>query len=64
MAASAERSLEELAGNPHPEAAALSEASKEENEYNRLAAAYNEYPCSQWARVHAPAPRLDDGLHL
>ena len=39
MAASAERSLEELAGNPRPEAAALPEASKEENEYDRLAAA-------------------------
>ena len=39
MAARAERSIEELAGNPRPEAAALPEASKEENEYNRLAAA-------------------------
>ena len=39
MAARGERSIEELAGNPRPEAAALPEASKEENEYNRLAAA-------------------------
>ena len=39
MAARAERSIEELEGNPRPEAAALPEASKEENEYNRLAAA-------------------------
>ena len=39
MAARAERSIEELEGNPRPEAAALPEASKEENEYNRLVAA-------------------------
>ena len=39
MTASVERSLEELVRNPRPEAAALPEASKEENEYNRLVAA-------------------------
>ena len=38
MTASVERSLEELVRNPRPEAAALPEVSKEENEYNRLAA--------------------------
>ena len=40
MTARVERSLEELARNPRPEAAALPEASKEENRYNRLAAAF------------------------
>ena len=62
MTASVERSLEELVRNPRPEAAALPEASKEEDEYNRLVAALTS--TRGRAHVHAPAPRLDDGLHL